>query len=618
MPAIPPDDLGAALAGQVVYKREARLQEIQESARDAWIRALEMTANIARHPATTLPILVEELADKFEIAPALISERQTLSYRALADRANYYALWALRQNLAFGDVFCLLMQNSPEYFAIWLGITKVGGIVSLINTRLTASSLAHSIKTVAPKHVIADTELAERVTLILPQLPSSLKLWVHRGNAERFCTLEDKAGSCADRPHLSLAAQSPTLKDRALYIYTSGTTGLPKAAVVSHFRLMQWSYWFAGMMDTHPEDRMYNCLPMYHGVGGVIAIGAVLVSGGSVTLRESFSARSFWNDVVEWNCTLFQYIGELCRYLVNSPPHPREIDHRLRLCCGNGLSAGVWEKFKQRFHIPRILEFYGATEGTFSLYNCEGKPGAVGRIPPYLAHRFPMTLVKFDYDSCMPQRDENGFCVGCTSDEIGEAIGRIVVNRSSAAGQFEGYSDPVASEEKLLRNVFVTGDVWFRTGDLMRRDKDGYFYFIDRVGDTFRWKGENVSTTELTDIICEYSGVTHAVVYGVAVPGAEGRAGMVTLVVNDGFEVEAFRRYLVERLPEYARPLFLRLASFLQATPTFKSRKGQLALLGFDPSATTDPIYFNDRAGQAFVRIDSGLHGRILSGQVRI
>jgi len=372
------------------------------------------------------------------------------------------------------------------------------------------------------------------------------------------------------------------------------------------------------MMDTRPEDRMYNCLPMYHSVGGVVAIGAVLVNGGSVVLREKFSVSSFWDDIVQWHCTLFQYIGELCRYLVNSPPHSCETRHRLRLCCGNGLSATIWSTFQRRFQIPHILEFYGATEGTFSLYNCEGQPGSIGRIPPYLEHRFPMALVKFDYDRGEPQRNENGFCIRCSPEEIGEAIGRIVGGGSTTTGQFEGYSDPVASEAKLLRNVFVAGDMWFRTGDLMRRDKRSFFYFVDRVGDTFRWKGENVSTTELADIINECPGVTQAVVYGVIVPGTEGRCGMATLVVEDRFDIELFRRYIADRLPDYARPLFLRLAKFVQLTSTLKLQKHELMGEGFDPSATTDPIYFNNPVTHSFMRIDAELYERILQGQFRI
>jgi fatty-acyl-CoA synthase len=563
-----------------------------------------------------LPVLIEALGDKFGAAPALISERETLSYGELAARSNYYARWAIQQKLAGGDVVCLLMHNSPEYFAIWLGISKVGVTVSLLNTHLVGSTLAHCIRMVDPQHIVVDTESVERLTAVRPQLSSFISLWVHGESAEGFRRIDNESERCSD-PRPSFAFLPPSLWDRALYIYTSGTTGLPKAASVSHFRLMQWSQWFAGMIDTRPDDRMYNCLPMYHSVGGVVAIGAVLVNGGSVVLREKFSASSFWDDIVKWQCTLFQYIGELCRYLVNSRPHPRETGHRIRLCCGNGLSTTIWSEFQRRFQIPHILEFYGATEGTFSLYNCEGKPGSIGRIPPYLEHRFPMALVKFDYEKCGPQRNDIGFCIRCAPDEIGEAIGRIAEHSSSTPGQFEGYSDPVASEAKLLRNVFVTGDLWFRTGDLMRRDKRGYFYFIDRVGDTFRWKGENVSTTELTDIIGECPGVIHAAVYGVIVPGAEGRAGMATLVVDERFDLEFFHKYLAECLPEYARPLFVRLAKVLQVTPTLKLQKHELSRQGFDPSAAADPIYFNDPVSQNFVRMDSQVYERFVAGQVR-
>ena len=229
-----------------------------------------------------------------------------------------------------------------------------------------------------------------------------------------------RAGDSLDRSEY----RPPTIADRALYIYTSGTTGLPKAVNVSHFRLMQWSHWFAGMMDTRPDDRIYNCLPMYHSVGGVVAIGAALVNGGSVVLRERFSASGFWDDVVESKCTIFQYIGELCRYLVNTPARTPEAQHQLRLACGNGMRAEVWEEFQRRFQIPQILEFYAATEGNFSLYNCEGRVGAIGKIPSFLKHRLSMALVKFDFETGEPIRNEEGFCIRCSANEAGEAIGQ--------------------------------------------------------------------------------------------------------------------------------------------------------------------------------------------------
>jgi len=323
-------------------------------------------------------------------------------------------------------------------------------------------------------------------------------------------------------------------------------------------------------MDTCPSDRLYNCLPMYHSVGGVLATGAVLVGGGSVVIREKFSARQFWSDIVGWDCTLFQYIGELCRYLLRTDPLPHETQHRIRMCCGNGLRPDVWQGFKSRFRIPRILEFYAATEGNVSLFNVEGKPGAIGRILSFLAHRFPATLVKFDVEKDAPVRDEQGRCIRCAPDEVGEAIGKIDADSSKLASRFEGYTSREDSEKKILRNAFEPGDAWFRTGDLMRKDPQGYFYFIDRIGDSFRWKGENVATSEVAEAICAFRGVRDANVYGVEIPGTDGRAGMAALVTEDDLDLAALRTHLIARLPAYARPLFLRLRSTMELTATFK------------------------------------------------
>jgi len=587
------------------------------SARNAWTRALQMTAPIVRNPRVTLPVLLEALADRFGAKPALLSERECLSYRELADRSNQYARWARRENLRAGDVVCLLMPNCPEYMAIWLGITRVGGIVSLVNTNLSGESLAHSINVAGPRHIIVGSELVDSVVALLSRLAPEARCWVHGESSHDVARIDDEIRRVGGDRLDSSEFQPPSIADGALYVYTSGTTGLPKAAKVSHFRLMQWSHWFAGMMDTGPADRMYDCLPMYHSIGGLIATGATLVNGGTVILRRRFSASQFWDDIVESNCTLFQYIGELCRYLVNSPPHPKETDHKLRLCCGNGLRPDTWDQFKRRFRIPQILEFYAATEGNFSLYNCEGKPGAVGRVPSFLAHRYPVALVKFDIESGEPLRNGEGLCVRCTANEVGEAIGKIPDSQLST-NSFEGYNDKDATERKILRNVFVNGDAWYRTGDLMRRDDGGYFYFIDRVGDTFRWKGENVSTAEVAAAIGACPGVVDAVVYGVAVPDTEGRAGMAAIVVNHDFDLVTFRQRLVRCLPEYARPLFLRMCGGIEITATFKPNKQNLLSQGYNPIIIADDIYFDDRVSEAFVRLDAKLYERILSGKVRL
>jgi fatty-acyl-CoA synthase len=282
------------------------------------------------------------------------------------------------------------------------------------------------------------------------------------------------------------------------------------------------------------------------------------------------------------------------------------------------LRPDIWESFQSRFAIPRILEFYAATEANFSLYNCEGKPGAIGRIPPYLAHRFPIALVAFDAERGEPVRDESGRCRKCHVNEIGEAIGRIVSDGSSPESQFDGYTDRSATDRKILRNVFADGDAWFRSGDLMRRDAAGFFYFVDRVGDTFRWKGENVSTGEVADAVCAWPEVREAVVYGVEVPGYDGRAGMAAVVIEDSLDLAGFHDHLATRLPDYARPLFVRLIGEIETTGTFKPKKHDLVRAGVDPQATTDALFVNDRTTGAFVRIDAALFNDIRSGRFRL
>jgi fatty-acyl-CoA synthase len=585
----------------------------------AWSRALELTAPIVDNPGRLLSTVIAEHAGLNGEAPALTSDHERLTYRALTARANRYARWALDQNVAKGDVVCLVMNNRPEYMAIWLGITSVGGVVSLVNTNLTGASLAHCLNIAAPRHIIVSAELVDAVSAVLPDLVGAPTIWTHGAGGAPFqridCEIERFArGPLRDRDE----RREVTIHDRALLIFTSGTTGMPKAAAVSHGRLMQWSHWFAGMMDVQAHDRMYNCLPMYHSVGGVLATGAVLAGGGSVVIRDRFSASQFWSDVARWDCTLFQYIGELCRYLLHAGPHPHEHDHQIRMCCGNGLRADIWSAFKSRFRIPRILEFYAATESNVSLFNVEGKPGAVGRIPFFLGHRAGASIVKFDVDANEPVRTADGFCVRCAPGEAGEALGRISGDAAGFGTRFEGYTSSEASEQKILRNVFEPGDAWFRTGDLMRRDEQGYVYFVDRIGATFRWKGENVSTTEVADVICACPGITEAIVYGVAMCGADGRAGMATVVADEALDLDALRTHLVQHLPVYARPLFVRMRRDVDMTSTFKYATAEFARQGFDPLAISDPIYFNDAERGGFVRLDTTLYDRIQAGQVRL
>jgi fatty-acyl-CoA synthase len=583
-------------------------------------RVLRRTTPIARNPKHIFPMLVDDLAERYGDRPALTSKRECLTYRELAERSRRYARWAKAEGIGKGDVVALLMTNRPEYVAIWLGLIQAGGTVALLNTNLAGQALASCVDTVAPKHAIVAGDLADAWASTDAVRKTAPAVWLH-GETNPLLNhprLDKTVVGYDGAPLTDAERPNITIEDKALFIYTSGTTGLPKAANINHFRLMLAANGFAGVMNTKPDDVMYDCLPMYHTVGGVLATGAVLVSGGRVFIRERFSATEFWDDVVREGCTIFMYIGELCRYLVNCPPHALERTHRLRLCSGNGMRPDVWTVFVERFRIPHVIEWYAATEGNVSLFNIEGKAGAIGRVPWFLRSQFQNKIVRYDVERQAPVRNAQGFCEEVAAGETGEALGRIFHDPSKPASRFEGYSNVADNEKKILRNVFETGDTWFRTGDLMRQDADGYYYFIDRIGDTFRWKGENVSTTEIAEVMGVFSGIREANVYGVEVPGREGRAGMAAIVCDDGVDLAALHAYLAEHLPDYARPLFLRIRGEIDKTATFKQRKIHMAKEGFDPAQVADALFFDDPRERAYVRVDEMLYGKIVSGDVRV
>jgi fatty-acyl-CoA synthase len=359
---------------------------------------------------------------------------------------------------------------------------------------------------------------------------------------------------------------------------------------------------------------MYNVLPLYHSAGGICAVGVALTAGGSLVLRRKFSAQEFWNDCHRYKPTFFQYIGELCRYLLNAPIGPHERDHGLRAITGNGLRPEIWAAFQQRFAIPKIVEFYGATEGNVSMLNYDGKIGAVGRVPWYMRRIVTTRIVRFDIEREMPVRGADGFCIECAPGEVGEAIGQIT---SEPGKTFDGYTQQSDTQKKVLHDVFAKGDAWFRTGDLMRRDRHDYFYFVDRIGDTFRWKGENVATSEVSEALGVVPGIKEANVYGVSVPGQDGRAGMAALVVGPEFDVTTLAQKLASNLPAYARPVFLRLQPEMEITGTFKQRKVELVKEGFDPKAVADPLYWLDHATGRYEPLDAARHDAIVSGRMK-
>ena len=373
---------------------------------------------------------------------------------------------------------------------------------------------------------------------------------------------------------------------------------------------------FIGPCKTTSRDRVYITLPLYHGTGGLCGVGQALMTGACIILRKKFSASQFWDDAADQGATSIVYIGELCRYLVNSPPHPKEKAHKIRTGFGNGLRPDIWEEFLTRFNISYVCEFYGSTEGNVSFLGFDGKVGAVGRIPGYLEKSVygHVAFVKFDVVEEKPIRGNDGFCIKTLPGEPGEAIGKV---GDETRTRFEGYNDEEATKKKILRDVFEEGDMWFRTGDLMSKDAEGYVYFVDRIGDTFRWKGENVSTNEVAEFVARAPGISTANVYGVSVPGTDGRAGMAAITTNGDVDYDNLYAWLSEHLPKYAIPLFIRVQKEAETTGTFKYRKVELVKEGFDPSTVSEPIWYFDPETNKYEPLTPDAHETIASGAVK-
>lgn len=486
-----------------------------------------------------------------------------------------------------GAVVALIAENSPFYIAAVLGASRVGATAALINTNLRGRPLAHAVE-VSKANVVMVSHTLEAGLREREEICQSL---------DRILVFGDDpfAGLLADTPSTPFPPATVQVSDDFVYIYTSGTTGLPKPCRVSHERAILAGSGFGPLMFGYrPGDKLYCVLPLYHTSGLLLGAVSSIIARVPTALRRSFSVSAFWDDVHRYNATAILYIGELCRYLVNSPPHPSENPNPVRVAVGNGLRPDVWPEFKSRFGIDSIREFYGATEAPGFIGNISGREGSVGRVPLGGLAGW-MRLVRYDVDGDQHLRNERGFCIPCDVDESGELLIRVA---KAASGGFEyrGYTDEAASEKKILRDVFKKGDQYFRTGDLLRRDEDGFYFFVDRIGDTFRWKGENVSTAEVADVISQSDTISEATVTGVPVPNMEGQAGLAAVVPVNGFDPEDFWR-LVSELPPYAQPRFVRVMDELAKTGTLKIQKTALRKDGVDPTALADQIYVRTNAG---------------------
>ena len=572
------------------------------------------TGDIKPESANLVPDDIERSVDRFPDNTAFRFEGRSWTYAQFDARANRIANWALREGLQAGDCVALFMENRPDYVAVWTGLAKIGVVTALINHNLEGEALAHCVNISGASRLITGAEQDRAVREACALFSGGLPVWTLGGDEGQDMDLA-LSSLPADRPDRRYRSGLRG-KDLCLYVYTSGTTGLPKAARLTHARTQGMMRTFIAPCRTTERDRIYITLPLYHGTGGLCGIGQGLNTGATIVLRRKFSASAFWDDAVDEGVTSIVYIGELCRYLVNSPAHPKERAHRIRTGFGNGLRPEVWETFLDRFNIPHLAEFYGSTEGNVSLVNFDGRPGAIGRIPGWLRRQFEhIAFVRFDVESEQPMRGPDGLCVAAALDEPGEALGRI---GDEIRQRFEGYNDEKATEKKLLRDVFEKGDLWFRTGDLLRKDKEGYIYFVDRIGDTFRWKGENVSTNEVGEALSRIDGIATANVYGVAVPGADGKAGMAALTMDGEVELSGLHARLSASLPSYAIPLFLRIQREADTTGTFKYRKVELVSEGFDPEKVGgDPVWIYDPDAGDYTEMTPDHHARLLKGGFR-
>ncbi|XP_036330314.1 long-chain fatty acid transport protein 4 [Rhagoletis pomonella] len=554
----------------------------------------------------TIARIFQERAKKHPQKPCLVIDNRSLSFQHVEEYTNKVGSYFKARGLKRGDCVALIMETRPEYVCLWLGLSKIGVVTALINSHLRRDSLLHSIKVAKARVIILGTELTEALEEITDDIEIKAmpvyqfsdenqrdndNLHLINGaidlyNALQLQPIEDLR-SC-------IAACSP--KDKLLYVYTSGTTGLPKAAVINNLRYLFMASGIYHLLALRASDVIYNPLPLYHTAGGILGVGNGLVNGCTISMRKRFSASNFWKDCIKYDCTVAQYIGELCRYLLSTPPKPEDTEHRLRLMFGNGLRPQIWSQFVSRFNIPHIGEVYGSTEGNSNLANVTNQVGAVGFIPLIARYFYPVQIIKCDEETGEPIRSSTGYCIRCPPGETGLLIGKV--NPKRAVTAFNGYADKEASEKKLLRNVFSKGDIYFNSGDMMVQDILGYFYFKDRTGDTFRWRGENVATQEVEAIITNVVGLKDCVVYGVDVPYVEGKAGMAAIVDPDRkVDMQHLSAGVRGSLPAFARPLFIRLMNDIPRTATFKLKKRELVREAFDIRRIKDPVFYLNKDG---------------------
>uniref|UniRef100_A0A8C9WV24 long-chain-fatty-acid--CoA ligase n=1 Tax=Sander lucioperca TaxID=283035 RepID=A0A8C9WV24_SANLU len=514
-----------------------------------------------------------------------------------------------------GDVVALFLANEPSFVWTWLGLAKLGCPAALLNFNIRSKSLLHCFSCCSAKVIIASSELQDAVEEVLPTLREqgiSVYLLSEACSIQGINTLSDKISQASDQPLSWDLRANVNIRSTALYIYTSGTTGLPKAAVVTQERVWAASFIQAACGITS-EDIFYVNLPLYHSAGFLIGMVGSIERGNTIVLKRKFSASQFWSDCRKYNVTVMQYIGETMRYLCNAPKKDNEKNHGVKFAIGNGVRTDIWSEFLNRFGDIKVRELYAATEGNIGFINYTSKIGAVGRVNFFF---FPFTLIKFDIEKEEPVRNSEGLCIEAARGETGLLVGKV-----TQRSPFVGYAgNQQQTEKKRLRDVLKKGDLYFNTGDLLRFDHMNFVYFQDRVGDTFRWKGENVATSEVADILTMAPCILEANVYGVKVEGHEGRIGMAAVLLKEGEDFDCLQTYkqVVNYLPAYARPRFIRIQPCLEMTGTFKMKKVKLVEEGFNPAHMEDPLYFLDTEKKMYVPLTEDIYRAIACREIKL
>nr|XP_020474497.1 very long-chain acyl-CoA synthetase-like isoform X2 [Monopterus albus] len=570
-----------------------------------------LEARMQRGTVTYLDCFIYQ-AKKNPNKPFIIFENQILSYQDVDRRSNQFAnAFRSEGSLKKGDIVAQLMCNEPDFVCVWLGLCKLGCEVAFLNVNIKAKHLLHCFQSCGAKTLVVGADLVHLVGKeVLPDLKKdNVAVWVvdHTSPSEDFHSLLDKV------EHMSGETLSELPKvdimSNFLFIFTSGTTGLSKAARVGHMKAIV-SMAFFQMCGATSDDIIYITLPLYHMSASLLGIGGCIHLGATCVLKKKFSASQFWKDCVKHNVSVVQYIGELCRYLVNHPVVPEERAHSVRLAAGSGLRSDVWKEFVKRFGGIKIREGYGLTEVSIGFLNYTDEVGPIGRASYF------NKLLRYDPQTYEPVRTDSGRCIRAQTGEAG-----ILVAPLTATNQFLGYAgDKVQAEKKLLKDVFKAGDLYFNTGDLLLHDHRDFLYFCDRVGDTFRWKGENVSTTEVSEVLGLLDFIQEATVYGVTIPGYEGRAGMAAVVLKKDQKLNGTKLYnhLVKTLPAYAWPWFLRIQTSLDVTETFKQLKVKLVQEGFNLDITQDPLYFLDISQKDYIPLTVSIYQDIVSGKIHL